>query len=148
MQHVIYLHSLALFTASNIVLMGFVLLLFVMLVAACVAPTKGKKSVEALQLYLDRLQVQLNDHAVIDPEAERIQIERLQNNIKANCHQSVISSNARLEQVFRTLCQKIIMIFGNQRLENKASWIKLRELMFSFDDTYFHPKAPPNPGIR
>ena len=128
---------------SKIILMVVVGLLFVMLIAACWRTTSEKTTLQALLLHLNSLQTKFNAKTAIDPEWERSRIEKLQNNIKASCDRAVITANTQLKEVFRSNCQSVIMIFAHQQLENKSAWVKLKSLLFRFDQEYFSGSQEP-----
>jgi hypothetical protein len=76
--------------------------------------------------------------APINPEAERQEMEILQNKIKTTSDQLTISGDKDLKQLFASNCKYIKSIMADVNLANRSSWIKFKELMFSFNHFYFH----------
>lgn len=91
----------------------------------------------ALKDHLRLLKSKFDSKAHIDPEQERIEMEKLENNIKANCPQKDISRNAELKTLFLTNYHTVEVITGNNQTANRTEWLKLRELMSGFNDLYF-----------
>jgi hypothetical protein len=112
--------------------------LLVLLVAACVKFTKGPINTEALKKQLRSLQLKFVSAALINPELERKEMELLQNKIKTSSNTSIISGDHDLRLLFSSNCKYIQSEMNNVNLENRSSWIKFKELMFSFDHLYFH----------
>jgi hypothetical protein len=111
--------------------------LLVLLVTTCIKFTKGPFDTAALKKQLRLLQLKFVGAALINPEAERKEIEILQNKIKTSSNQMRISDDKDLKQLFASNCKYIQSAMTNENLANRSSWIKFRELMFSFEDFYF-----------
>jgi translation elongation factor EF-1beta len=115
--------------------------LIVLMVSVCVKSTAGPLSMAALKDHLRLLQSKFASQAPVDPEQERIEMEKLENNIKAACPQKVISGNSELKALFLTNYHTVEVITGNQQTANRTEWLKLRELMSGFNDLYFQKRA-------
>jgi len=87
---------------------------------------------------LRSLQLKFLSYALINPEAERKEMEILQNKIKTSSNQVSISGDKDLKQLLASNCKYIQLAMTDVNLANRSSWIKFRELMFSFDNFYFH----------
>ena len=90
-----------------------------------------------LTSYLSFFDAKFEAHTRIDAEAERKEMELLQNKVKACCEQLEISSNTKLKLLIAGICQKISGASARSNEVDKASWLKLKEVTFSFKDTYF-----------
>jgi hypothetical protein len=112
--------------------------LLVLLVATCIKFTNGSLSTSALKKHLLQLQSKFITSAVINPELERERMEQLQNRIKTSSDQATISADKELQQLFASNRNYIQGVMADMNLVHRSSWIKLKELMFSFDDFYFH----------
>lgn len=111
--------------------------LLVLLVTTCIKFTKGPFDTAALKKQLRLLQLKFVSAALINPEAERKEMEILQNKIKTSSNQMSISGDKDLKQLFASNCKYIQSAMTDVNLANRNSWIKFRELMFSFGDFYF-----------
>jgi hypothetical protein len=111
--------------------------LLVLLVTTCIKFTKGPLDTAALKKQLRALQLKFVSASLINPEAERREIEILQNKIKTSSSQMSISGDKDLQQLFASNCKYIQSAMADEHLANRSSWIKFRELMFSFGDFYF-----------
>lgn len=123
------------------VLIAVVIGLIILMVSVCVKATAGPLSMTALKDHLRLLQSKFDSKSPIDPEQERIEMEKLGNNIKANCHEKVISRNAELKTLFLNNYHTVEVITGNNQTANRTEWLKLRELMSGFNDLYFQRRA-------
>lgn len=123
------------------VLIAVVAGLIVLMVSACIKSTAGPLSMTALKDHLRLLQSKFASQAPVDPEQERIEMEKLENSIKANCPQKAISGNAELKALFLTNYHTVEVITGNNKTANRTEWLKLRELMSGFNDLYFQRSA-------
>jgi len=112
--------------------------LLVLFVTTCFKSTKGPVNTDALKNQLRSLQLKFVTAALVDPEFERKEMEILQNKIKTSSNPSVISGDPDLKLLFDSNCKYIQSEMNNVNLEDRSSWIKLKELMFSFDHLYFH----------
>jgi hypothetical protein len=109
----------------------------VLLVATCIKFTKGPINTATLKTHLRSLQLKFVTAALINPELERKEMEILQNKIKTSSNPLVISGDHDLKMLFNSNCKYIQSEMNNTKLENRSSWIKFKELMFSFDAFYF-----------
>lgn len=100
--------------------------------------TKSGQSMLVFTNYLSLFDAKFEAHTRIDAEAERKEMELLQNRVKANCEQNEISSNTSLKLMMAGLCKKISEGCIRSNEVDKASWLKLKELTVSFEDTYLH----------
>jgi hypothetical protein len=92
----------------------------------------------SLVQYLSLFDTKFKALGGIDAEAERKEMEILQNKVKACCGQQEISSNTGLKLLMARLCKKISEACARSNAVDQASWLKLKELTSSFEDTYFH----------
>ena len=69
--------------------------------------TKSGQSMLVFTNYLSLFDAKFEAHTRIDAEAERKEMELLQNRVKANCEQNEISSNTSLKLMMAGLCKKI-----------------------------------------
>jgi len=111
--------------------------LLLLLITTCIKFTKGPVSTNALKKQLRSLQLKFVTAAHISPEAERKEMEILQNKIKTSSNPLIISSDNELKLLFASNCKYIQSEITNMKLENRSSWIKFKELMFSFYEFYF-----------
>jgi len=111
--------------------------LLVLLVTTCIKFTKGPLDTAALKKQLRLLQLKSVSAALINPETERKEIEILQNKIKTSSNQVSISGDKDLKQLLASNCKYIQLAMTDMNLADRSSWIKFRELMFSFDEFYF-----------
>ena len=111
--------------------------LLILLANTCLKFTKGPLDTANLKKRLGLLQLEFVSAALINPEAERREIEMLQNKIKTSSNQMSISSDKDLRQLFASNCKYIQSEMADVNLLERSSWIKFRELMFSFDEFYF-----------
>lgn len=111
--------------------------LLLLLVTTCIKFTKGPISTDALKKQLRLLQLKFVTAAHISPELERKEMEILQNKIKTSSNPLIISSDNELKLLFASNCKYIQSEITNMKLENRSSWIKFKELMFSFYEFYF-----------
>jgi hypothetical protein len=116
--------------------------LFILMITTCIKFTKGPINTDALKTRLRSLQFKFVTSASIDPEWERKEIEILQNKIKTTNGQSNISDDQDLRQLFASNCNYIESAMMDVNLKNRSSWIKLKGLMFSFNEFYFHAGVP------
>jgi hypothetical protein len=100
--------------------------------------TKAGQSMVLLTNYLSIFDAKFEAHTKINAESERKEMELLQNKVKACCEQKEISSNTGLKLLMAGLCKKIGEACTLSNEVDKTSWLKLKELTFSFEDTYFH----------
>jgi hypothetical protein len=87
---------------------------------------------------LRSLQLKFVTAALINPDLERKEMEILQNKIKTSSNPLIISGDDDLKLLFGSNCNYIQSAMMDVNLENRSSWIKFKELMFSFDYLYFH----------
>jgi hypothetical protein len=111
--------------------------LLVLMIIACIKFTKGPINTDALKKQLRSLQLKFGTAALINPELERKEMEILQNKIKTSSEQLTISRDKDLQELFASNCKYIQSVMIDVNLLNRSSWIKFKELMFSFDDFYF-----------
>lgn len=111
--------------------------LLVLLVTTCIKFTRGPLDTAALKKQLRLLELKFVSAALVNPETERKEIEKLQNKIKTSSNPMSISGDADLRQLFASNCKYIQTAMTDANLANRSSWIKFRELMFSFVDFYF-----------
>lgn len=111
--------------------------LFVLLVTACVKFTRGPADTAALKTQLRSLQLKFVSAVFINPELERKEMEILQNKIKTSSNPMRISGDNDLKQLFASNCNYIQSVMTDVNLPNMSSWIKFKELMFSFGNFYF-----------
>lgn len=111
--------------------------LLVLLVTSCIKFTKGPIDTDALKKQLRLLQLKFVSAAIINPDLERQEIEILQNKIKTSNNQVSISNDKDLKQLFASNCEYIQIAMTDVNLVNRSSWIKFKELMFSFSNFYF-----------
>jgi hypothetical protein len=111
--------------------------LVVLLVTTCIKFTKGPLNTNTLKKQLRSLQLKFVTAALINPELERKEMEILQNKIKTSSEQSIISGDKDLRQLSASNCKYIQSAMIDMNLANRSSWIKFKELMFSFDEFYF-----------
>jgi hypothetical protein len=121
----------------QIILLVVVVGLLVWMVQTSVKSTKGSLNTAALKKQLMQLQSKFLRSEAINPDRERAQMEMLQNKIKTTSEQLTISDDNDLKQLFDTNCNYIIAAMNNAGLEERSSWIKLKELMLDFDALYF-----------
>ena len=121
----------------QIILLLVVVGLLVWMVQTSVKSTKGSLNTAALKKQLMQLQSKFLRSEAINPDRERAQMEMLQNKIKTTSEQLTISDDNDLKQLFDTNCNYIITAMNNAGLEERSSWIKLKELMLDFDALYF-----------
>jgi hypothetical protein len=112
--------------------------LLVLMVTTCIKFTKGPINTDALKKQLRSLQLKFVTAALINPELERKEMEILQNKIKTSSNALTISGDHDLKMLFASNCQYIQSAIADVNLLNKSSWIKFKELMFSFDAFFFH----------
>jgi hypothetical protein len=112
--------------------------LLVLTVTTCIKSTKGPLDTAALKRQLRSLQLKFVSFASINPQVERKEMEILQNKIKTSSSQVSISGDKDLKQLLASNCRYILLAMTDMNLADRSSWIKFRELMFSFDDFYFH----------
>lgn len=112
--------------------------LLVLLITTCIKFTKGPVNTDALKKQLRSLQLKFVNAAHINPELERTEMEILQNKIKTSSNPLIISGDNDLKLLFGSNCKYIQSAMMDVNLVNRSSWIKFKELMFSFDDFYFH----------
>ena len=112
--------------------------LLILLITTCIKFTKAPINMAALKNQLRSLQLKFVTAALINPELERKEMKILQNKIKTSSNTSIISGDHDLRLLFDCNCKYIQSEMNNVNLENRSSWIKFKELMFSFDDFYFH----------
>jgi hypothetical protein len=125
---------------SQILLVIIVSELIIVAVVSCIKFTKGPLSIGALKNYLRLLQSKFIHHALIDPDVERQEIEMLQNKVKTSCSQLTISENADLQGLFLNTCQNINDVMTDKEIENRTSWLKFREVICNFQESYFSKK--------
>ena len=111
--------------------------LLVLLVTTCIKFTRGPLDTAALKKQLRLLELKFVSAALVNPETERKEIEILQNKIKTSSNPMSISGDMDLRQLFASNCKYIQTAMTDANLANRSSWIKFRELMFSFVDFYF-----------
>ena len=111
--------------------------LLVLLVTTCIKSTKGPFNTDILKKQLRSLQLKFVTAALINPELERAEMEILQNKIKTSSGRLTISGDKDLQELFASNCKYIQSAMIDVNLVNRSSWIKFKELMFSFDDFYF-----------
>ena len=116
--------------------------LFILMITTCIKFTKGPINTDALKTRLRSLQFKFVTSASIDAEWERKEMEILQNKIKTTNGQSNISDDQDLRQLFASNCNYIQSAMMDVNLTNRSSWIKLKGLMFSFNEFYFHAGVP------
>ena len=121
----------------QIILLLVVVGLLVWMVQTSVKSTKGSLNTAALKKQLMQLQSKFLRSEAINPDRERAQMEMLQNKIKTTSEQLTISDDKDLKQLFDTNCNYIVAAMNNAGLEERSSWIKLKELMLDFDALYF-----------
>ena len=124
-------------TFSQVLLIAGTAGLFVLVVTTCIKFTKGPISTEALKNQLRSLQLKFVTAELINPELERKEMEILHNKIKTSSKQLTISGDKDLQQLFASNCNYIQSAMIDVNLSNRSSWIKFKELMFSFDEFYF-----------
>jgi hypothetical protein len=125
-------------TLPQLLLIAVVASLLVLLVLTCIKSTKGPLSTAALKHHLLLLQSRFVSSALIDPEMERQEMERLQNKIKTSSDQSTISADKDLKQLFASNIHHIHLAMNDLNVVNKSSWIKFKAVMFDFNSFYFH----------
>jgi hypothetical protein len=130
--------EIVLIAFPHILLVVVVAALLALMVLTCIKFTKGPLSATALRSHLLQLQSKFITSASIDPEAERQEMEKLQNKIKTFSDRSTISGNKDLRQLFASNCKYIRAAMTDANPVNRSSWIKFQELMFNFDKFYFH----------
>lgn len=111
--------------------------LLALLVATCIKFTKGPIDTAALKKQLRLLQLKFVSAVLINPDVERKEIEILQNKIKTSNNPVNISNDNDLKQLFASNCEYIQLAMTDVNLANRSSWIKFKELMFSFSKFYF-----------
>lgn len=122
---------------APILLIVFVGALFIMMVSVCFTFTKGPLSTTAFLKQLQILQARFAAGKIINPDTERVEMEKLQNKIKTFSEASIISGNADLQRLLYSICQSIKVALGQPDLENRTSWIQLNALMVDFNTQYF-----------
>jgi hypothetical protein len=127
-----------LITFPQVLLIVVLVSLLVLMVKTCIKFTKGSLSTTALKKQLRQLQSKFVSSAPIDAETERQEMEILQNKIKTSSGPSTISGDKDLQQLFASNCNYIQSAMTDVNLVNRSSWIKFKELMFGFNDLYFH----------
>lgn len=132
------LNRLLLITLPQILLIVVLAGLLVLLVSTCIKFTKGPLSTSALKKHLLQLQSKFVASALINPEWERQEMEKLQNKIKTSSDQLTISGDKDLQQLFANNCKYIQSTMTDVNLVNRSSWIKFKALMFGFNKFYFH----------
>jgi hypothetical protein len=125
-------------TLPQLLLIVVVAGLFVLLITTCLKSTKGPINTDALKRQLRSLQLKFVTAALINPELERKEMEILQNRIKTSSNPLVISGDDDLKLLFGSNCKYIQSAMMDVNLENRSSWVRFKELMFSFDYQYFH----------
>jgi hypothetical protein len=103
--------------------------------------TKAGQSMLSLTQYLSQFDSKFKAPGRIDAEAERKEMELLQNKVKACCEQKEISSNTGLKLLTSGLRKKINEACARSNAVDQASWIKLKEVTSNFEDTYFPLKG-------
>ena len=99
--------------------------------------TKGTESTSAIKKQLLLLQSKFASSKPINPEAERQEMEKLQNAIKTSSNFTLISGDDDLKQLFSNNCNYIQLAMNNNRLVNRTAWIKFNDLMIGFNNLYF-----------
>jgi len=130
--------GMALIMLPQIFLIAVLAGLLILLVSTCIKFTKGPLSTIALKRHLLQLQSKFMTSASINPEWERQEVEKLQNKIKTASDPLTISGDKDIQQLFASNCKYIQAVMTDVNLINRSSWIKFKELMFSFNDFYFH----------
>jgi hypothetical protein len=130
-------NGVLLMALPQIIMLVVVVGLLVWMVQTSVKSTKGSLNTAALKKQLMQLQSKFLRSEAINPDRERAQMEMLQNKIKTTSEQLTISDDNDLKQLFDTNCNYIIAAMNNAGLEERSSWIKLKELMLDFDALYF-----------
>lgn len=117
-----------------------IIVVLCLLIAAFVVSytsTKGTLALAALRNHLSVLQPLFSHSSTVDAEAERNGLEKLLNNVKATCHQRVISRDVDLQSKLSRACEQISAITKSQAGDTKSSWIKLRAAAYGFGESYF-----------
>ena len=112
-------------------------ILFITLGFAAFKNTGNVDSMADMNGYLQALQKRMEQPGRMNPEAERVQMEILQNSLKAACGDEEISANEVLDQSFRQTTALMRSLTAVEDLENRASWIKLRQLTIDFENQYY-----------
>ena len=125
------------FTIPQFLIMFFVVVLVVVTIIVSVQRTNAPASLTLLKGHLVLLASRFDAHIVIDPEDERQQMEILQKKVKATCEQHVITADSDLKILVENVCREVKHSSEVEEVSNKTSWLKLRELMLSFNASYF-----------
>ena len=125
-------------TPFQILLILIAIAIIVFSLVTSFSSTKAGQSMLLLTNYLSLFYAKFEAHTRIDAEAERKEMEILQNKVKACCGKQEISSNAGLKLLIGVLCKRISEASTFSNAVDKASWIKLKEVTLGFEDTYFH----------
>jgi hypothetical protein len=133
-KHVFMISLPELFLAAVVIVLG------IMMFFITTRSNKGKLSITALTVYLTGLLHKFKDPAAIDAEAEREDLERLLNKVKASCQKQDISSSSDLKGLFASVCNQVEIVTENKSVGTRSAWQQLKDVMFGFDQFYF-PKV-------
>jgi hypothetical protein len=111
--------------------------LLVLMITWSVKGENAPQSVKQFTGYLVQLKPKFDIPGAMNPEAERREMEYLQNKIKGACHGDVISANHELQSLSENTCQQIRAVTDKNEVGNRSAWLKFRELAFSFNEAYF-----------
>lgn len=125
------------FSLSHVLLIAGMICLLGYTAVICLQQTRAPLSVKALRDYLVVLQSKFAGKLSIEPEQEREKMEKLQNELKASCHQQTISANTELQELFSSIKKSMQGVTGDRFVANRSSWLKLNQLVLSFDEQYF-----------
>lgn len=133
-KHVFMVSLPELFLAAVVTVLG------IMLFFISTRSNKGALSITALNAHLTGLLQKFEEPATIDAEAEREDLERLLNNVKASCQKQDISARSDLKGLFASICNQVEMITEHKAVGTRSAWQKLKDVTFGFDEFYF-PKV-------
>ena len=125
------------FTIPQVLIVLFVVVLVVVTIFVSLQTTKNNTSLTLLKKHLFLLASRFEANTAIDPEDERQQLEMLQKKVKASCEQHVITADSELKILVEDVCREVKRSSQIEEVPNKSSWLKLRELMQSFNASYF-----------
>lgn len=129
--------SVLLIAPLELLLLVVVISLFITAFITAAKFTKGPLSIAALKEYLFGLRSLLESRTDLDAETERSTLEKLFNQVKANCAGTVITKNQELKEVLQSTCQNIQLTMESKKTGQRNAWQQLKDTAFGFHEQYF-----------
>src|SRR6476620_5899227 len=126
-----------LITPLEFLLLAIVIILFITTFITAAMSTKGPLSMLALKEYLLSLRSLLESHTDLVAEVERGSLEKLFNQIKANCTDAEITKNKELKEALLSTCQNIQLSMESKKTGQRSAWQQLKDTAFDFNEQYF-----------